>query len=263
MRPACLDTPAKTTMRLAVFSDIHANPLALQACLDKAEELGATQHALLGDLVGYGPDPSAVVTMVQSLQEQGAWVLRGNHDTLAAAPPAEAKTHDEHGAQWTHNMLDAAQHAYLAGLPLEHQEGRVYLVHASADAPERWRYVTNPVVAGDSLNAAAKRPEVRWVLGGHVHMQALYYRGVGSSLMLFEPTPGVAIPVPAHRHWLATVGSVGQPRDGNRAAAFALLDTDRAQLSFFRVNYDVGAVAIMARRKGLPEDLIKRLQEGR
>lgn len=250
-------------MRLALFSDIHANPLALQACLDKAEELGATQSALLGDLVGYGPDPETVVGMVQDLQDKGAWVLRGNHDTLAANPPAEAKSQDELGAKWTHDMLDGAQRDYLAGLPLDRQEGRIYLVHASADAPERWRYVNNPIVANDSLSHAARRPEVRYVLGGHVHMQALYYRGRGSTLMLFEPTPGVAIPVPAHRHWLATVGSVGQPRDGNRAAAFALLDTDRAQLSFFRVRYDVGAVAALARRKGLPENLIKRLQEGR
>jgi diadenosine tetraphosphatase ApaH/serine/threonine PP2A family protein phosphatase len=250
-------------MRLALLSDVHANPLALQACLDKAEEIGATQYALLGDLVGYGPDPGAVVNMVQALQERGAWVLRGNHDTLAAAPPTEAKTHDELGAQWTHGLLDAAQHAYLAGLPLTHHAGRVYLVHASADAPDRWRYVTNPIVANDSLTAAAQNPEVRYVVGGHVHMQALYYQGAGSSLMLFEPTPGVAIPVPAHRHWLATVGSVGQPRDGNCAAGFALLDTDKAQFSFFRVRYDVGAVAVLARRKGLPEDLIKRLLAGR
>jgi diadenosine tetraphosphatase ApaH/serine/threonine PP2A family protein phosphatase len=250
-------------MRLALFSDIHANPLALQACLDKAEELGATQYALLGDLVGYGPDPSAVVKKVQDLQERGAWVLRGNHDTLAAAPPLEPKTHDELSARWTHDLLDAGQREYLAQLPLVHQEGQVYLVHASADAPERWRYVNNPMVASDSLGVAAKWPKVRYVLGGHVHQQALYYHGRSGSLMLFEPTPGVAIPVPAHRRWLATVGSVGQPRDGNHAAAFALLDTDSAQLSFFRIRYDVGAVVALARRNGLPDDIIKRLQDGR
>ncbi len=252
-----------TAMKLALLSDIHANPLAFRACLDKAGELGATQYALLGDLVGYGPDPSAVVDMVQALQAQGAWVLRGNHDTLAAAPPADPKSHDEHGAKWTHGMLDEGQRQYLANLPLEHQAGRVHLVHASADAPERWRYASNPIVAMDSLKHASKNPEVRYVLGGHVHMQALYYQGRGRTLMLFEPTPGVAIPVPAHRHWLATVGSVGQPRDGNRAAAFAMLDTDKAELCFFRVRYDVGAVAQLARRKGLPENLVKRLLEGR
>jgi hypothetical protein len=80
--------------------------------------------------------------------------------------------------------------------------------------------------------------------------------------MLFEPTPGVAIPVPLHRHWLATVGSVGQPRDGNRAAAFAVLDTVRHELVFYRIPYDVSAVVNQMRRKGLDVELIQRLERG-
>jgi predicted phosphodiesterase len=82
-------------MRLALLSDIHANPLALQTCLARAQELGATQLALLGDLVGYGTRSlRAVVDQIRTLQASGAWVLRGNHDTLTAAPPAEPRTVD-------------------------------------------------------------------------------------------------------------------------------------------------------------------------
>ncbi len=187
----------------------------------------------------------------------------GNHDTLAAAPPAEPRTVDEAGARWTHDQLDAAQRDYLAALPLQRIQPPCFLVHASADAPAAWRYANNPLVAGDSLAHAVRHEGVCYVLGGHVHLQALYYQGRGSTLMLFEPVPGKAIPVPQHRRWLATVGSVGQPRDGNRAAAFALLDTQAAQITFHRVPYDVGAMVALARRKGLPEEAVQRLEKAR
>lgn len=250
-------------MRLALLSDIHANPYALRACLRKAKECGATQYALLGDLVGYGPDPGAIVEAAEELQNNGAWVLRGNHDEMAAKPPATAQTNEDASSQWTHEQLSQAQRDYLACLPLTHSAAPCYLVHASADAPERWRYVNNPIVARESLQAATKQRDIQYVLGGHVHQQALYYRGAGQSLMLFEPTPGIAIPVPRHRQWIATVGSCGQPRDGNRAAAFAMLDTELALLTFYRVPYDVSDVIALAKRKGLPESMIKRLETAR
>ena len=123
--------------------------------------------------------------------------------------------------------------------------------------------MNNPLVAGDSLAHAVRHDGVRYVLGGHVHLQALYYQGRGSTLMLFEPVPGKAIPVPQHRRWVATVGSVGQPRDGNPAAAFALLDTRAAQITFHRLPYDVGAMVAMARRKGVPQDAVQRLERAR
>jgi diadenosine tetraphosphatase ApaH/serine/threonine PP2A family protein phosphatase len=104
---------------------------------------------------------------------------------------------------------------------------------------------------------------VRYVFGGHVHMQTLYYRGTGDGLMAFTPQPGIAVPVPKHRQWLGTVGSVGQPRDGNTQAMYCLFDTDRAQLTFHRVAYDTFAAASAIRRSGLPEFFADRLEEGR
>ena len=250
-------------MKLALLSDIHANLQALEACLAHAQGQGAQQVALLGDFVGYGADPVAVMQRVMSLAAQGALVIRGNHDDMALHPPAEIKTIGDSTAQWTHEQLDAAQQDFLAALPLTLRHEAMLLVHASAEAPERWRYVYDSRAATMSLDAVRDTPELRYVFGGHVHMQTLYYQGSAGGLMKFEPTAGVAVPVPRHRHWLATVGSVGQPRDGNPRAMYALFDSARAQLTFHRVDYDHHAAAAAIRRAGLPDYFADRLEQGR
>jgi diadenosine tetraphosphatase ApaH/serine/threonine PP2A family protein phosphatase len=166
-------------------------------------------------------------------------------------------------AQWTHEQLDESQRSFLASLPLTAQLDKVLLVHASADAPQLWRYVYDQRVAALSLDAASALPDVRYVFGGHVHLQTLYYRGADGTLMKFEPTAEVAVPVPRHRHWLATIGSVGQPRDGNTSAMYALFDTDHATLTFHRVPYDHHAAAMAIRQAGLPDYFADRLELGR
>lgn len=246
-------------MKLAMMSDIHANIQALDACLAHAQGQGATHYAFLGDLVGYGADPAAVVQRVQTLAATGAWVLKGNHDAMAVSPPVDAKSMGDSTADWTHRQLDPVQRQFLDQLPLSRQEAAVLLVHATADQPELWRYVYDARAAGASLDAAASLPAVRYVFGGHVHAQTLYYRGGGSGLMKFIPTPGVAVSLPGHRHWLATIGSVGQPRDGNPLAQYAMFDTQRLQLMFHRVDYDHHAAAQAIRRAGLPAFFADRL----
>lgn len=250
-------------MKLALLSDIHANIQAFDACLTHARDQGAQQFALLGDLVGYGADPVAVVQRAQELAAGGALLIKGNHDALAVAPPAEVKTAGDSTAAWTHAQLDDNQRRFLDNLPLTLRQGPILLVHASVDGPELWRYVYDQRAAAASLDATADMPEVRYVFGGHVHQQTLYYRGVGAGLMKFMPTPGVAVPLPRHRHWLATIGSVGQPRDGNPQAMYALFDTDKLQLTFQRVSYDHQAAAAAIRRVGLPDFFADRLESGR
>jgi len=250
-------------MRLALMSDIHANLQALDACMLHARAQRAQRFAFLGDLVGYGADPSAVVERIKLLTEEGAVVLKGNHDAMAVSPPAEVKTVGDSTAKWTHDQLRPEQRAWLEQLPMTLLLDRMLLVHASADQPERWRYVYDQRAATASLDAAAADPEVRYVFGGHVHMQTLYYRGSGHALMPFTPQPGVAVPVPLHRQWLGTIGSVGQPRDGKPLAMYALLDTERSQLTFHRVAYDHHGAAMAIRRAGLPAFFADRLESGR
>ncbi|MCF8211175.1 MAG: metallophosphoesterase family protein, partial [Rhodoferax sp.] len=169
----------------------------------------------------------------------------------------------ESSAAWTHYQLKPNQRQWLAERPLTLQLGRILLVHASADQPEQWRYVYDARAALASLDAATQRAGVRYVFGGHVHVQTLYYRASGDALLPFSPQPAVPIPVPSHRIWLATIGSVGQPRDGKPLAMYALFDTVREHITFHRVAYDYHAAAAAIRKAGLPAFFADRLEMGK
>lgn len=253
-------------MKLALISDIHANRPALQACLVHARLQGADQFAFLGDLVGYGADPAAVLDDIMALAEQGALVLRGNHDDMALQPPqtqAGEATLGAQGAQWTHDQLRLSHLEFLTQLPLTVTFKGLLLVHASADRPASWRYVDNAQAAGRCLDQALAQQQGPHVLVGHVHHQALYYRGSGRHLMKFEPTPGLPVPTPAHRPMVACVGSCGQPRDGDPRAMYAMADLAQQKMVFYRVPYNHTEAAAAIRRAGLPESLAQRLERGR
>jgi len=143
-------------MKLALLSDIHANIQAFDACLAHARAQGAQQIALLGDLVGYGADPVAVVERAQQLSARGALLVKGNHDELAVRPPAQVVTAGDTTAGWTHAKLSDSQRQFLDQLPLTLQQETMLLVHASVDEPQRWRYVYDEQAAGASLDAAAR-----------------------------------------------------------------------------------------------------------
>lgn len=252
-------------MKYALLSDIHSNLHALDACLAHAQTQGVERIAILGDMVSYGAFPSEVVTRCQALQDDGAVVVRGNHEELVQThnvntpnPSLGSLT-----AQWTHDQLSPAQRFWLETRPMTERVDQMFFVHASADAPERWRYVDDERMAALSLDAACAHPDVRYVFGGHVHHQSLYYRGTGRQLMAFKPTSGVPIPTPKHRQWIATIGSVGQPRDGNPRAMYAVFDSAAAKLTFHRVAYDHRAAARAVREAGLPEYFAQRLEIGK
>ncbi len=246
-------------MKLALFADVHANLEALEACLEHAEEQGADRLAFLGDLVGYGADPAPVLELVAARAAAGAVLVRGNHDAAVVSANADTMNRSAGAAvDWTRQQLDARQLAFLAALPLIVQQERICFVHASASRPADWTYVDDARLAAGSLAAT----DATWVFSGHVHAQALYHLAPAGHALPFRPVPGVAIPVPAHRRWLALAGSVGQPRDGNTAAGYAIFDTGRATLTFHRVPYDWPRAAAKIRAAGLPEFLALRLERG-
>ena len=237
-------------MKWALLSDIHANIQALNACEDHARRQGVERWAVLGDLVGYGGDPLAVVERVMQWHADGGCVLQGNHDAMTAA--------------WTYQQLPPHCRRFLAHLPLMQRVGHMLLVHASAHQPKDWRYVDNERAAQQCLDAATTEGEAApHVFVGHVHEQTLYYQGNGRQLMPFAPTPGVPVPLPRHRAWVACVGAVGQPRDGDTRAMYAVYDDVLGRITFHRVAYDHGSAAAAIRKAGLPEFFASRLEEGR
>ena len=245
-------------MILALFSDIHANLEALQACIAHARSRGADRSAFLGDLVGYGADPGAVVDIIAEQASRGALVVKGNHDAAIAGSSGYLNEAAAAAIAWSRGVLSPAQRAFLEGLALCVREESLCLVHASAAAPERWDYVDSPGAAERSARSAG----TPYTFCGHVHQQVLYGEDARRRMVAFRPQPGVVIPIPSRRAWLAIVGSVGQPRDGNPAAAYALADLDRQTVTFHRVAYDNHAAARKVRAAGLPESLAYRLERG-
>ncbi len=245
-------------MKIALLSDLHANLEALQACLRHSRREGAQQWAFLGDIVGYGADPGAVVDIVAEHAGQGAILVQGNHDEAVEQLDNTLGSDARAAIEWTRQHLSAKHAAFLGALPRIVRRDDVCYVHASADEPAQWTYVNDTRLASRSLAAT----DCTWCFSGHVHDQLLFYQGSGSQLMAFRPARGVPIPVGRHRRWLGLVGSTGQPRDGNPAAAYALFDAKIMQLVFHRVPYDHATAAAKVRAAGLPEALAAALESG-
>ena len=243
-------------MTLALLADVHANLGALQACLKHANERGAERFAFLGDLVGYGAEPRAVVDLVRHYAANGAIVLQGNHEAAIENGARDLADVAYESLEWTKNMLDAGEKTYLASLPLIVCENDLCFVHASAEEPGKWTYVDTNGAARQSIEASA----ATYTFAGHVHDQVLYFHTPTGKTAPFRPTSGSAVPVPSHRRWHAIAGSVGQPRDGNPAAAYALFDPAKEEVTFFRVPYDHLAAARKIRAAGLPEFLAHRIE---
>lgn len=245
-------------MRLAILSDIHANLTALEACLRDAERHGAEQYIFLGDIVGYGPDPGGVVAVVRALTQEGAAAILGNHDEAAFSHSENMNPTAAAAIRWTREHLSQADKDWLSQLPLQHSMPGLVFVHADAAEPSRWRYVTDAETARPSL--AAHPGKVTFC--GHVHVPALYCNSSGAKVISHHPVTGTAIPLSAHRTWLAVAGSVGQPRDHNPAAAYCMFDTATRELVYRRVAYDVESVANRVHAAGLPGKLAARLLLG-
>lgn len=245
-------------MITALLSDSHGNLEALNACLSHARSRGAERFAFLGDHVGYGADARAVVEIVARYAALGAVVLKGNHDEAIEGSTGYFNDAAQAAIEWARATLTDEQKRFLAALPLVVRQGDTCYVHASAAAPERWDYVDSPSAAKRCADAA----QLAYTFCGHVHDQVLYFESAHGRMKEFRPVSGTAIPVRDNRRWVAIVGSVGQPRDRNPSAAYALFDVARREVTFCRVAYDAGAAADKIRKAGLPGSLAIRVESG-
>jgi diadenosine tetraphosphatase ApaH/serine/threonine PP2A family protein phosphatase len=247
-------------MLTAILTDIHANREALTACLAHAKERNAQRYAFLGDLVGYGADPAWVVDTVFDYVQRGALAVLGNHDQAVVQEPGKHMNPQARAVvEWTRGQLDAHQLKFLEQLPLTQEASACLFVHASAAHPGNWEYVHGTLEAIKSMHAT----RCRITFCGHVHEPALYNLSPTGKVSSFVPSGDSSIPLGTQRHWLVIPGSVGQPRDGNPAACYALFDDITHDLTYFRVPYDVETAAAKIQAAGLPQNIGNRLALGR
>lgn len=247
-------------MRYLILSDIHANLTALDAALQAAK--GQWQSAVcLGDLVDYGPDPNEVIARVQSIN---AVTIRGNHDKaiVGLADPEEFNPIARMSVLWTREQLTPQNRDYLEHLPNGPKRVDGFtIVHGSVVDEDE--YVFSPALALDSL-LSAPTPVTFF---GHTHMQGGFaFRDEQVSVLHFTPTGSkdyMTFAIEPGTNYMLNPGSIGQPRDGDPAAAFAIADLDNQAVEFWRVPYDIAAVQERMARAGLPEPLILRLAFGR
>ena len=246
-------------VRLAVFADIHANRQAFSACLEFARARGAERIACLGDVVGYGADPEWAVDTMMGLVDDGAIAVIGNHDHAISTPSETMNAEAQAAIEWTRGRLSRPQRRFLAELPLTRREDDRLYVHSEASNPARWHYVRSSTDAARSIEAT----DAHVTFCGHIHRPALYSMSSAAKMTSFIPTSDVPVQLLGGRRWLAVLGSVGQPRDGDPAASFAMLDTTSREITYCRVAYDVEAAAKRIRDAGLPPWLADRLSQGR
>ena len=246
-------------MLTALFADIHANREALEACLDHAQRLRPNRYAFLGDYVGYGADPQWVVDVVRRQVEQGAIAVVGNHDRAIVDPSISMNRDAETAIEWTKTQLSSDARDFLARLPMAIEDGSRLYVHGDASAPPRFIYVTDSDTARNSLLAT----HAQTTFCGHVHSPAIYALSTTEKLTSFQPVPGIPIPLLKQRRWISVLGSVGQPRDGQAAASYAMFDDVTLEITYHRIPYDAETAAAKIRAAGLPHALADRLLRGR
>jgi predicted phosphodiesterase len=240
-------------MRIAVLSDIHSNLAALEAVqndLPAIDEVWA-----LGDIVGYGPQPNEVI---RSLQAMGARSVLGNHDgaAIGTVDPRDFNPEAARAIAWTAEVIDDNSRSYLATLPEVRRDGQLTAVHGSPRDPV-WEYIVSASVAADNLAAF----ETTLCLFGHTHLP-IVFRASAGEVETVRATPDEPITLNGER-CLINPGSVGQPRDGNPAASYMLLDPESGSLEFRRVAYQVEVTQRLIRDADLPPRLAERLAYGR
>jgi diadenosine tetraphosphatase ApaH/serine/threonine PP2A family protein phosphatase len=246
-------------MRTAILSDIHANREAFDAVIAVVRDLGVDRIVLLGDLVGYGPDPVHIVEQAAALVEDGAVCIKGNHDE-AAVIGAKGFSEDARDAiEWTRKQLGQDHVGFLDRLPLSWSDEDRLFVHASACEPGRWHYIDGVRSAAQCLDAS----DARAIFCGHTHVPALFYALPERPPACFTPIANRPAPLSALRRHVIVIGSVGQPRDGLPAACFGLLDTDERAVTMVRVPYDAAETARKIAARSLPRWLGMRLLIGR
>ena len=244
-------------MRIVIVADIHSNLEAFEAVSEHAASGGAIDRLwCLGDVVGYAADPAACIAL---LRRHPHTAVVGNHDLAAVG---ELGTGDfnpvaARAAAWTGEHLSAEEHQYLSSLPFVVVEDDFTMVHGSLRWPE-WEYLLSADAAAEHL----RLQETPYSLVGHSHVPFVVAEEEGSLPTMVPLNDGDVVKLGEGR-LIINPGGVGQPRDGDPRASYAVYDSAARTLTLHRVEYDLGKAQRKIREVGLPPDLAERLAYGR
>lgn len=242
-------------MRYAVISDIHGNLEAFQAVLADIKDKKIGAYLCIGDVVGYGANPKESIGLLKSLK--CSLTIAGNHD-WAVAGLTDLEYFNEYAKEaiiWTKRVLNQEELDYLKSFHLLYEGENFSLVHGSLKNPQRFDYILNK--AGACSAIALMRTLLCFV--GHSHVAEIYYSDKDK---IFH-TRGPNIKIGSNKKYIVNVGSIGQPRDGDPRASYAIYDEDGQTVEIKRVPYDVKAAKEKIIDAGLPGILAARLSEGR
>ena len=247
--------------RTLVFADVHGNYPALKAVLARAKMFGVNRYVYLGDVVGYGPFPSKCIDVLAGLGNTD--LVMGNHDLIVSSgmtdPDTNRLARETH--QWTIDRLKKSERKWLAALPREYRHGDVLAVHGAPMDPNRVYAYVYELTFRDNLAYMADH-DISLCFYGHTHVQ--FVHDIDENGNLGKKTPAVyGLNAKTGFRSLVNPGSVGQPRDGDSRAAFAIWDHKKNRLSFHRINYSLEEMVEALKAHSFPEDLVERLYLGR
>lgn len=245
-------------MRIGILGDIHGNAEALRAVVAALRREEVDTWVQVGDIVGYGPEPSVCIDIVREL---GCITCLGNHDAavLGLLDTSYFNNFARAAIHWTTPRMRPADLEFLRNLSLVVKRPEFTVVHGSLHMPDQFGYVISQVEALDSL----EQQETRLCFVGHSHVPAVYLRrGAASGEVVVRPQSEVEVSYRGYDRVLMNVGSVGQPRDEDPRAAYGLVDTEHEIAWVKRVHYDIAGVQRKIREAGLPEVLANRLALG-
>ena len=246
-------------MRYAIIADIHSNLAALTAVLDDIEHGGGADEIwCLGDIVGYGPDPRECLAILRQTTDI---CVAGNHDWAVIGGKnnidiSEFNPDAAYADQWTTQQLSDEDIEYISNLPLIIERGDFTLVHGSPREPVR-EYLLSAGAARQNLACF----KTRFCLVGHSHQPVVFYCNENGdvSTRYFLPDNPVATD---KGRLIINPGSVGQPRDSNPDAAYAIFDSEQQLIKLYRVPYDIRSTQEKMQAHGLPVRLAARLSYG-
>lgn len=246
-------------MKYGLFSDVHGNLEAFQVVLDSMRDESIDRFIFLGDIVGYGADPSACLALLKNLIDvKGCQCLAGNHDYAVCSKTSLENFNSiaRQSIEWTRSQLNQESMLFLSSLPLTVQAEGFSAVHANFLAPDAWGYILD--VDDAFSNFCVLKDSLGFIAHSHRPLVFSHHADRGVDWQLMEHCP-----LRSGYQYIINIGSVGQPRDGDPRACYALYDDEKKVVDIKRVDYNIKAAQAKILTAGLPLLCAQRLQEGK